>query len=345
MRGLVDLRSDTVTVPTLEMRRAMANAEVGDDVYGEDPTINRLQERSAELLGKESALFVPSGTMGNEIAIKVHTRPGDEVLIDEDCHIVKWELGAAAMISGVQLHTLPSQRGLVPEEEYARRIHPGDDHTPSTRLICLENTHNAAGGVVLPLEYMRQVWDLARRHRVALHLDGARIFNAQVALGVPAKELASGADSVMFCLSKGLACPVGSLLCGSRAFIEEARRVRKILGGAMRQAGVLAAAGLVALETMIDRLSEDHARARRLAEAIANMPGFSVDMTTVQTNMVYVHTEQPARRVVQQLETLGVLCLDVFPHTLRLVTHKDVDDADISRAIDAFAKVSSAGSA
>jgi threonine aldolase len=340
MRRLVDLRSDTVTVPTPEMRRAMANAEVGDDVYGEDPTINRLQERAAELLGKEAALFVPSGTMGNEIAIKVHTHPGDEVLIDEDCHIVKWELGAAAFISNVQLHTLSNQRGMVPVQEYAKRIHPGDDHVPPTRLICLENTHNAAGGVVLPLGYMREVWELAQRHRVAVHLDGARIFNAAIALEVPAKELAACADSVMFCLSKGLACPVGSMLCGSRAFIEEARRVRKILGGAMRQAGILAAAGLVALDTMIDRLAQDHARARRLAEAIANLPGFSVDLETVQTNMVYVQTRQPARYVVQQLEMLGVLCLDVFAHTVRLVTHKDVDDEDITHAIDAFAKVS-----
>jgi threonine aldolase len=341
MHRLVDLRSDTVTVPTPEMRRAMANAEVGDDVYGEDPTINRLQERAAELLGKESALFVPSGTMGNEIAIKVHTRPGDEVLLDEDCHIVKWELGAAAFISNVQLHTLPNQRGIVPVEEYAKRIHPGDDHVPPTRLVCMENTHNAAGGVVLPLDYMRELWKLAQQHGVAVHLDGARIFNASVALGVAAKDLSACADSVMFCLSKGLACPVGSVLCGSQAFIEEARRVRKILGGAMRQAGVLAAAGLVALDSMIDRLADDHRRARRLAEAIANMPGFSVDMATVQTNMVYVQTPQPARRIVQQLETLGVLCLDVFPHTIRLVTHKDVDDEDITRAIDAFARVAS----
>jgi len=339
MALLVDLRSDTVTTPTPEMRRAMANAEVGDDVYAEDPTVNRLQERAAALLGKEAALFVPSGTMGNEIAVKVHTHPGDEVLIDEDAHIVKWELGAAAFISNVQLHTLPNQRGIVPVGEYARRIHPGDDHTPSTRLICLENTHNASGGVVLPLEYMREVWCLARQNNVEVHLDGARIFNAAVALGVPAKELADCAHSVMFCLSKGLACPVGSMLCGSRAFIEEARRLRKILGGAMRQVGILAAAGLVALDTMIERLAEDHARARRLAEAIAGMHGFGVDMATVQTNMVYVQTEAPARRVVQQLEMLGVLCLDVFPHTIRLVTHKDVGDEHITHAIDAFAKV------
>ncbi|MCS6830439.1 MAG: low-specificity L-threonine aldolase [Armatimonadota bacterium] len=340
MHRLVDLRSDTVTVPTPEMRRAMANAEVGDDVYGEDPTVNLLQERSAELLGKEAALFVPSGTMGNEIAVKVHTHPGDEVLIDEDCHIVKWELGAAAFISNVQLRTLPNQKGIVPVDEYAKRIQAGDDHVPPTRLICLENSHNAAGGVVLPLEYMREIWTLTQRHGIAVHLDGARIFNAAIALGVPARQLAACAHSVMFCLSKGLACPVGSMLCGSRAFIEEARRVRKILGGAMRQAGILAAAGLVALDTMIDRLAQDHARARRLAEAIANMPGFRVDLETVQTNMVYVQTEQPARCIVQQLETLGVHCLDVFPHTIRLVTHKDVDDEDVTRAIDAFAKVS-----
>lgn len=342
MRRVVDLRSDTVTKPTPEMRRAMANAEVGDDVYGEDPTVNRLQERAAQLLGKEAALFVPSGTMGNEIAVKVHTQPGDVVLLDEDCHIVKWELGAAALISNVQLHTLPNQRGVVPIEEYARRIHPGDDHVPPTRLLCVENTHNAAGGVVLPLEYMRAVWGLARRHSLAVHLDGARIFNAAVALGVPAQELASCADSVMFCLSKGLACPVGSILCGSQAFIEEARRVRKILGGAMRQVGILAAAGLVALETMIDRLAEDHRRARRLAEAIADMPGFRIDLETVQTNMVYAHTDRPAREVVAHLQSLGVLCLDVFAHTIRLVTHKDVDDTDIAYAIDCFAQVANA---
>lgn len=342
MRRVVDLRSDTVTKPTPEMRRAMANAEVGDDVYGEDPTVNRLQERAAQLLGKEAALFVPSGTMGNEIAVKVHTQPGDVVLLDEDCHIVKWELGAAALISNVQLHTLPNQRGVVPIEEYARRIHPGDDHVPPTRLLCVENTHNAAGGVVLPLEYMRAVWGLARRHGLAVHLDGARIFNAAVALGVPAQELASCADSVMFCLSKGLACPVGSILCGSQAFIEEARRVRKILGGAMRQVGILAAAGLVALETMIDRLAEDHRRARRLAEAIADMPGFRIDLETVQTNMVYAHTDRPAREVVAHLQSLGVLCLDVFAHTIRLVTHKDVDDTDIAYAIDCFAQVANA---
>lgn len=335
----VDLRSDTVTRPTQAMREAMARADVGDDVYREDPTVNRLQEVAARLLGKEDALFVPTGTMGNEIAVRVYTRPGDEVLLDEDCHIVKWELGAAAQLSGVQTRTLRNERGIMPVEEMRRRLHPGDDHTPRTALICLENTHNAAGGVVLSEAYMKEVADLARTWAIPLHLDGARLFNAAVALGVPLASLTRHADSVMVCLSKGLACPVGSLLAGTRDFIRQARQVRRIFGGGMRQVGILAAAGLVALDTMIDRLADDHARARRLAEAIHALDGFTVDLATVQTNMAYVQTEAPAAEVVRGLAERGVLCIDVFPHTLRLVTHHDVDDAGIEQATAAFQAV------
>jgi threonine aldolase len=333
---VVDLRSDTVTTPTPEMRQAMAQAEVGDDVYGEDPTVLRLQEVAAARLGKAAALFVPSGTMGNEIAIRVHTRPGDEVILDEDCHITKWELGAAAVLSGVQTRTLVGQRGLLAVEDIRRRIHPGDDHSPRTALICLENTHNAAGGVVLPLELTAQVQALARSHGIQVHLDGARLFNAALTLGRPVAELAAHADTVMVCLSKGLACPVGSMLCGSTAFIEAARRVRRLLGGAMRQVGILAAAGLVAFDRMIERLAEDHVRARRLAEAVAKLDGFSVDLATVQTNMAYVRTRQPAAQVVQALAREKVLCCDLSSDTIRLVTHKDVDDEDVERAILAF---------
>ncbi|MHB2019230.1 MAG: low-specificity L-threonine aldolase [Candidatus Xenobia bacterium] len=334
---MIDLRSDTVTTPTPEMRRAMANAEVGDDVYSEDPTVNRLQEEAARRLGKAAALFVPSGTMGNEIAIRIHTDRGQEMLVDEDSHIVKWELGCASQLSGVQPRTLANDRGIIPLEAYAKRIQPGDDHSPRTSLICLENTHNAAGGVVQPMALMDAVGGLARQHGLKVHLDGARIFNAAIALGLPAARLAAPADSVMFCLSKGLSCPVGSMLCGSAEFIAQARLVRRIFGGGMRQAGVLAAAGLVALESMIDRLAEDHRRARRLGEAVANMEGYSVDLDTVQTNMVFVRTTQPAAEVVADLARSGVRAIDIFPHTIRMVTHKDVDDAAIEKTMAAFA--------
>jgi len=335
----VDLRSDTVTLPTPEMRRAMAEAELGDDVYGEDPTVNRLQERVAEILGHEAALFTPSGTMANEIAIKVWTQPGDAILVDAESHILHYELAGPAVIAGVLVETYPITDGVFNLSDIPPRIRVADDHVPGTRLLCIENTHNRCGGTILPPEWMPELRALVDRHQLRLHLDGARLFNASVALGVPLQAWSRWADSVMVAFSKGLCCPVGSVLAGSREFIREAHRVRKLLGGGMRQVGVLAAACIVALETMVERLAEDHARAKRLAEAIAELPGFSVNLRTVQTNMVYVHTARPALEVERALAARGVLCIALDPHRLRLVTHKDVDDAAIDHAIRAFREV------
>jgi threonine aldolase len=336
----VDLRSDTVTQPTPEMRRAMAEAEVGDDVFGEDPTVNRLQEMAAEMLGKEAALFLPSGTMANEVAIKVWTRPGDAILLDAECHILHHELGGPAVLSGVQAEPVPVHRGLMPREEVQRRLRPASGHTPGTTLLCLENTHNRCGGVVVPVEHIQALAALAHEHGAKVHLDGARLFNAAIAAGVPAARFAEPVDSVMFSLSKGLCCPVGSLLVGPQDFIAEARRVRKLFGGGMRQVGILAAAGLIALDTMIPRLEEDHRRARRLAEALAELPGLRVDLETVQTNLVYVETEREAPRLVEELAAEGVLALALDAHRLRLVTHHDVNDEGLEHAIRVFQRVS-----
>ncbi len=332
----VDLRSDTVTKPTPAMRQAMADAEVGDDVFGEDPTVNRLQEMAAELLGHEAALFVPSGTMANEIAIKVWTQPGDAVLVDAESHILHYELAGPAVLSGVLLEPYPITRGKIDPAEIEARIRVADDHTPGTTLLCLENTHNRCGGTILPPEQFQAICRLAHRRGLMVHLDGARLFNAAVALGVSPQVWTRHVDSAFFALSKGLCCPVGSVLVGSREFIREAHRVRKLFGGGMRQAGVLASAGIVALQTMIERLAEDHRRARQLAEAIAELPGFEVDLETVQTNIVFVRTARPAPQVEQQLARQGVLTIALDPHRLRLVTHHDVDDAGIDYAIRAF---------
>ncbi len=332
----VDLRSDTVTLPTPEMRRAMAEAELGDDVYGEDPTVNRLQERVAELLGHEAGLFCPSGTMANEIAIKVWTQPMDAILVDAESHILHYELAGPAVLSGVMMDTYPIANGTIDPHTIPPLIRVADDHTPSTTLLCLENTHNRCGGTILPPEQMPKLRMIASTHSLKVHLDGARLWNACVTLGVSPTTWTRYVDSAMVAFSKGLCCPAGSVLVGSKEFIQEAHRVRKLLGGGMRQVGVLAAPCLVALDTMIDRLAEDHARARRLAEAIAELPGFSVNLETVQTNMVYVHTERPAPEVERALGERGVLCLALDHHRLRLVTHKDVDDAGIEVAIRAF---------
>ncbi|MFQ3611041.1 MAG: GntG family PLP-dependent aldolase [Fimbriimonadales bacterium] len=332
----VDLRSDTLTLPTPEMRRAMAEAELGDDVYGEDPTVNRLQERVADLLGHEAGLFCPSGTMANEIAIKVWTQPMDAILVDAESHILHYELAGPAVLSGVMMDTYPINAGKVNPDTIAPLVRVADDHTPGTRLLCLENTHNRCGGTILPIEAMTAFRAIADTHGLHIHLDGARLWNACVALGVPPTAWTRQVDSAMVAFSKGLCCPAGSVLVGSREFIREAHRVRKLLGGGMRQVGVLAAPCLVALDTMIERLAEDHARARRLAEAIAELPGFAVNLDTVQTNMVYVHTERPAPEVERALGEQGVLCLALDRHRLRLVTHKDVDDAGIEYAIQGF---------
>jgi threonine aldolase len=339
MHAIIDLRSDTVTRPTPLMRRAMAEAEVGDDVLGDDPTVRRLEEMAAAIMGKEAALFVPSGTMGNNIAIKTHTRPGDEILLDREAHSMCYEVGGAAALSGVLTRQFRSDRGVPDLQEIEEYLVPATLHAPGTALIVLENTHNRAGGAVIPLSVHRQLYAMARARGVRVHLDGARLFNAAIASGHSVSEFAAQADSVTFCLSKGLGCPVGSVLCGDRAFIQQARRVRKLFGGGMRQAGVLAACGIVALQTMVERLAEDHRNARRLAEGIANLPGISLDLQTVQTNMVYCDTQPPAEEIVAQLQQRQVLCLALGANRIRLVTHHDVDREDVERAIEAFTSI------
>ncbi len=349
---VVDLRSDTVTQPTEEMRRAMAAAEVGDDVYGEDPTVNRLQEMAAAMLGKEAALFVPSGTMGNLIAVLTHCQRGDEVLLGDQSHTFLFEAGGLSALGGVHSHQLPNRAdgGLEPED-IRRAIRPDDVHQPRTRLICLENTHNRCGGTFQDVEYTRQIGRLAQEYGLKVHLDGARLFNAATAIVEKtggevrqvARELAQAVDSVTFCLSKGLCAPVGSILCGGEEFIRQARRVRKMLGGGMRQVGVLAAAGLVALEKMIDRLQEDHLRARRLAEGLRTIPGLVLEAETPATNMVFLNLgeEVPwnAQQIALRLREKGVLVGAIGERRFRLVTHYWIDDAAVDRAIQAFAQV------
>lgn len=335
----IDLRSDTVTTPTPSMRRAMAEAEVGDDVYDEDPTVHRLQERAAELMGKEAALLFPTGTMANQAAILAHTQRGQEVLVEAQAHIYTSEAGGLALLAGCQPRLFHAPGGMPVPEDIEALLRPEDEHYPPTSLLCLENTHNLAGGTVIPVDRMEDLAAMAHRNGLAVHLDGARIFNAATALGVPARDLAAPVDSVMFCLSKGLAAPIGSMLCGSREFIARARRCRKLLGGGMRQVGVVAAAGLVALDEMIDRLAEDHANARRLAEGLADMPPLQVDLDTVQTNMVMcdVSAIEPAPAFARRLSDAGVLALDADHRRVRFVTHKDVDTAAIDRALTIIA--------
>ena len=319
-----DFRSDTVTKPTPVMRRAMAEAEVGDDVYGEDPTINRLEARAAELLGKESALFVTSGTMGNLLAVLASCERGAEVIMGRQGHTFLHEAGGVSVLGGVSMHTVPNQAdgSLALEDLQAALRDPSDFHEPVSRMVILENTQNACGGQALSPEYSDKVGAFARQNGLLLHIDGARIFNAAAALGVPAAELARSADSITFCLSKGLCCPVGSVLCGSRGMIAKARRLRKMLGGWMRQAGILAAAGLIALDTMIDRLEEDHRRARLLAEGLRTVPGLRIDKGTPYTNMVYLVLEPDVRadaaEIVSLLKERGVLIGDTGKRTFRL---------------------------
>jgi threonine aldolase len=337
---MIDLRSDTVTKPTPEMRRAMAEAEVGDDVYGEDPTVNLLEAEAAALLGKPAAVLVPSGTMGNQIAVLCHTERGDELLAHAESHIYSYEAGAPALLGGVTTRLLPGDRGRFTAADVGAALRGPNAHFPRTRLVCVENTHNRGGGSVWDPAEWRAVAAFARGAGLAVHLDGARLWNAAVALGVPPGELAGPADTVMCCLSKGLCAPVGSLLVGPADLIARARRYRKVLGGGMRQAGVLAAAGLVALRTMRDRLAEDHANARFLAEALADLPGLHVDPDAVQTNMVLVGTgDRAAADVAQALRLAGVAVGATAADTLRLVTHHGVARADCESAVATFAEV------
>lgn len=340
----IDLRSDTVTHPTPQMRAAMAEAEVGDDVYGEDPTINRLEEMSAALLGKEAGLLIPSGTMGNLAAILAHCGRGDEAILGHLSHTFLYEAGGAAALGGVNPHLITNQPdGTMKLDEIEGAVRSDDPHFPISRLVVLENTHNRCGGVALTLEYTHAVADLAHQNGLQFHLDGARIFNAAAALEVEALELAAPVDSVTFCLSKGLGAPVGSVLCGTVEFIAKARRMRKQLGGGMRQAGVLAAAGIVALETMIARLPDDHKRASLLANGLAGIPGVELDPGTPFTNMVFLtlgdRIKVSASEVAERLKQRGILVGVTAKSRFRLVTHYMIDDAGVNSTISAFNEV------
>jgi threonine aldolase len=337
-RKPIDLRSDTVTLPTPAMREAMARAEVGDDVYGEDPTVNRLEARTAELLGKEAALFVPSGTMANQVAVRCHTEPGDEILVEANAHIYYFEAGAPAALAGVICRCLPGQRGIFSVADVRAVLRPRDPHFAPTRLICLENTHNRGGGSVWPIERIAEIAALARERGLRLHLDGARLWNAAVATSLAEREYAAWFDSVNVCFSKGLGAPVGSALAGTREFIQRARRFRKQYGGGMRQAGILAAGALHALEHHRARLADDHAHAQALARGLAQLPGIELDPAAVQTNIVVFRvTALPADALVQKVRTAGVWVLSTGPDTIRAVTHLNVAAADIARALETFA--------
>lgn len=338
---MIDLRSDTVTRPTDAMRMAMARAEVGDDVFGEDPTVIELQDRVAALLGKEAALFVPSGTMGNQIAIKILTEPGDEVILERNSHIFNYEVGAPSVVSSVQLHVVDGNRGVLRGNDVRAAVRPGTYWDVRSRLVCLENTLNKAGGRIYPLEATRDVAAAAREHDLKMHLDGARIWNATAATGTPEAEFAEPFDTVSVCLSKGLGAPVGSLLAGSATLIEHARHIRKLLGGGMRQVGILAAAGLHALEHERPRLAEDHEKARRLAEAISQLEAFSIDLNSVDTNIVIFDVrDRSASSVLDALAAHNVLMVPFGPNTIRATTHRDVTSDQIDEAIKVVRRLS-----
>jgi len=333
----IDLRSDTVTRPTPAMRAAMAGAEVGDDVYGEDPAVNALQRRTAELLGKEAALFVPTGTMANQIAVAVHTVPGDELICAETAHVYVWEAGGIARLSGVTARTLPGDRGLIAPGDLVGKVRPDDGHQVRTRLVCLENTHNRGGGRVHPIGQVAEISKWARANGLAVHLDGARLWNAAAASGIPAAEWARHFDTVSVCFSKGLGAPVGSALAGSAEAIRKAHRVRKVFGGAMRQAGVIAAGALHALDHHVDRLADDHANARILARAVEETPGLRLEFGTVETNLVWIEVDPafgtgPA--IAAQLRADGVLVSALGPNVVRACTHLDVSREQVEIAAD-----------
>ncbi len=339
---MVDLRSDTVTAPPQVMRQAMAQASVGDDVFGEDPTVIELQEEVARLLGKEAGLFVPSGTMSNQIAIKAHTQPGDEVICEAGAHIMNYEAGGPAFHSQVQLNPIQGRLGVFTAQQVEAVIRPRNVHMPPTRLIVVENTHNQAGGTIFPLEEIHHIADVARVHDLRMHLDGARLMNAVVATGIPADEWAAPFDSVSLCLSKGLGAPVGSVLCGGRTFIQDAHRYRKLFGGGMRQVGIIAAGALYAIRNHVDDLARDHQRARRLAEALSQLPGISINPEEVHTNIVMFGVDEQKGtgvEIEERLRRKGLLCLPLARQKIRLVTHRDLSDDDINNAIDTLQKV------
>ncbi len=336
------MRSDTVTLPTDEMREAMNNAEVGDDVYQEDPTVNQLEELAANKAGKEAALFVPSGTMGNLIAVLTHCQRGDEVIVEMDSHIYYYEVGGMSAVAGVIPRLIIGNKGIPDPQDIKMALRDENLHYPKTTLICLENTHNRAGGTITPPEVIEEICRLAHQQNIQVHLDGARIFNAAIALNIQPALLTKNVDSLMFCLSKGLSAPVGSILAGSKEFIQRARKNRKMLGGGMRQAGILAAAGIIALEQMMERLKEDHKNARILGEGLANISGIKVDLETVQTNMVYFDLQESGMDTYQFLPKLAkynILGLPRPPTKVRLVTHYGISEEDIYATIKAIKEI------
>lgn len=333
----IDLRSDTITQPTPAMREAMARADVGDDVFGDDPTVARLEARVAEILGKEAAVFTPSGTMANQLALRAHTEPGDEILIDGNAHIYYYESGGPAALAGLMCRCLPGVRGVFTAGDVEAAIRPADQHYAPTKLVCVENTHNRGGGNVWRIEHIQDIGEVARRHGLRVHLDGARLWNASVATGIPERDYAAHFDSVSVCFSKGLGAPIGSALCGTRAFIQRARRFRKMFGGGMRQAGIIAAGALHALEHHRARLAQDHANARALAEGLSQLPGLDVDPASVQTNIVLIRVRTvPASELAVKLDHAGVRVLVFGPDTIRAVTHLMLSSADITEALKIF---------
>jgi threonine aldolase len=342
MASLIDLRSDTVTRPTPEMRRAMAEAEVGDDVFGDDPTVNSLQEFAADLLGKEAGLFVPTGSMGNQVSLGSLTKPGDEVVCEAGAHFLHYEGGSAAAHLGLMMRPLTGDNGTIRADQVSAAIREGSDHAPRTAVVAIENTHNSAGGRVFPLEEAQAIAKVCDERSVAVHLDGARLFNAQAATGIPAKEWAACADTLTFCFSKGLGAPIGSMVCSTADRIAEAHRLRKRLGGGMRQVGVIAAAARVALETGPERLAEDHIKARRLAEGLSELHEDAVDPSSVETNMVYLDLRPFSKggpEVVSGLLQEGVLTIAMGQSAMRLVTHRDVSSQDVEIALMALRRV------
>jgi threonine aldolase len=342
MKNLIDLRSDTVTKPTPAMRKAMAEAEVGDDVYAEDPTVNALQKKVAKILGKEASIFVPSGTMANQLAIKSHTQPGDEVIIEAASHSYNFEGGASAVLSAVQFYCLKGNRGILESSQIEEAIRPDGHYYPVTRLICLENTHNRGGGSVYPIQTIAEISRFAKSRGLLVHLDGARLWNASVASGIKPQEYAQWADSVSVCLSKGLGAPIGSLVAGTTTFVDRVHRFRKMFGGGMRQVGIIAAAGIYALDHHIERLKEDHQNAKRLALGLKEIRGISIDLEEVETNILIFDvagTGMTPLQVYDAMKKEGVLIHASGKTQIRLVTHLDVSKEDIEVALKAFRKV------
>ena len=342
MKPYIDLRSDTVTRPSPGMREAIYKAEVGDDVFGDDPTVIKLENIVADLLGKPKALFVPSGTMANQLCLRSQTEPGDEVILEKYSHIFNYEVGSASALSGLQLHPLVGTKGVITVEQIEEVIRPDNIHIPKTALICLENTHNRAGGTVFPLDEIEKIYELAKRNNIKIHLDGARLWNAVIATGIPLHKWSKYFDSVSVCLSKGLGAPIGSVIAGGEDFIKKARRNRKMYGGGMRQVGIIAAAGIYAIENNFNRMIEDHRNARLLAEKLSQIKGMQIDLQSVQTNIVVINIEKSKKdvsQVIEQLKNKGVLVVPFWKNKIRAVTHLDVDRNDILEAVEKFTEV------